>query len=326
MPTPTSKPILITGATGKQGGAVLHQLATHTSSPNFTLLAVTRNASSPAAKKLAGKYGGTVIPVQGDLNDIPALFQSAHAALHAANHPEKIWGVYSVQVSMGTGVTFDGEVKQGCQLIDQSVKEGVKHFVYSSVERGGNDKSWNNETPIPHFQTKHRIEQHLVDKAGKNGEKMGWTILRPVAFMDNLAPGFQTKVFLSALRGSLGDDRKPLQWVSVEDIGRFAANAFREPQKYNARAIGLAGDELTISELSDRFERVTGSPAPITYGVLGGALKWAVKEMGIMIQWFADEGYGVDIKALRKEEPELSDFERWLREKSGWATTEKTED
>jgi uncharacterized protein YbjT (DUF2867 family) len=315
----STKAILITGATGKQGGAVLKQLATHPSSTQYTLLAVTRNTLSPSIARLKEKYDGIVVPVQGDLNDVPALFKDAKAALRAADKPEQIWGVYSVQVSMGSGVTFESEVKQGCDLVDESIKEGVSHFVYSSVERGGNERSWSNETPIPHFQTKYRIEKHLAQQAGKQGENMSWTILRPVAFMDNLVPGFPSKVFLAALRGSLGENGKPLQWISVDDIGLFAANAFRDPENFNARAIGLAGDELTVEQLSERFERVTGHPAAITYGFLGSALKWAMKEMGTMIEWFRTDGYKVDIPALRREETELCDFERWLRERSGWA-------
>jgi len=53
--------------------------------------------------------------------------------------------------------------------------------VYSSVERGGDEKSWENPTLIPHFASKHRIELHLREAAE---DKMMWTILRPTAFME----------------------------------------------------------------------------------------------------------------------------------------------
>ncbi|KAH7120985.1 NmrA family protein [Dendryphion nanum] len=312
-----SKAILITGATGKQGGSVLKRLASDSStSSQFTLLAVTRNASSASAQKLANRYPSVKI-VQGDLNDTPALFSAAKSALREANKPDQIWGVYSVQISLGPGITVESEISQGKALIDESAKQGVKHFVYSSVERGGNEKSFTNETPIPHFQTKYVIEQHLLEQAGKKGERMGWTILRPVAFMDNLAPGMPTKVFLAAMRDTL--QGKSLQWVSVEDIGIFGAKAFRDPEKWNARAEGLAGDELTFEEMSGCFERVTGYPAPATYGILGSVLMWAVTEVKIMLTWFSTDGYGVDVQKLKEEEPELCGFERWLRERSGWA-------
>lgn len=161
-----AKSILVTGATGKQGGAVLTALANNA---DFTILAVTRNASGESAQKLKSK-GNNVTVVQGDLNDVPALFNNAR---EAAKSP--IWGVYSVQLSQGTGVTHEGEIKQGKDMIDESIKAGVKHFVYSSVERGGDEASWENPTPVPHFQSKYDIERYLRDKAGS----MGWTILRP---------------------------------------------------------------------------------------------------------------------------------------------------
>jgi len=311
----TTKAILITGATGKQGGAVLEQLSRHPSRAEYTLLAVTRDANASSAHRIVERYPDVKI-VQGNLDNVSSLFEAAKSVLQDAGKEEKIWGVYSVQVSMGKGVSYDGEVKQGKDLVDAAVQEGVTHFVYSSVDRGGNARSPSTRTPIPHFQSKFEIEQHLVDKAGRRGERMGWTILRPVAFMDNLAPGFATKVFLAALRDTLRG--KPLQWVSVEDIGLFGARAFREHEKWNARAEGLAGSELTMDELSDCFEKAVGIPAPATYGVFGSALMYMVTEMKVMVNWFADEGYGVDIAQLKQEEPKLCDFETWLRERSGW--------
>ncbi|CAI6337432.1 unnamed protein product [Periconia digitata] len=318
MAAPT-KAILITGATGKQGGSVLKQLATHPSSPQFSLLAVTRNTTSASAKKITERYSNVIL-VQGDLNDIPGLFANAKEALKDADKPQDVWGVYSVQPSIGPGVTYDGEIQQGTELIDESIKHGVNHFIYSSVDRGGNEKSSDTETPIPHFQTKYHIEKHLLEKAGKQGEKMNWTILRPVAFMDNLEPGMPSKVFLAALRDTLGPN-KPMQWISIDDIGLFAAKAFRDPEAWNARAEGLAGDELTWEEFNGCWERATGYPVPATYGFLGSALKWAVGEVRVMINWFGTDGYGVNVARLRQEEKELCGFERWLKERSGWKNT-----
>jgi uncharacterized protein YbjT (DUF2867 family) len=168
-----SKVILVTGATGNQGGAVIKALLKETSQ-NFTILAVTRDPDSGSSQKLA-KKSTSIKLVQGNLDDVPAIFAAAKEVVK-----EPIWGVYSVQISMGKGVTFDGEIAQGKAMIDESVKNSVKHFVYSSVDRGGDEKSWDNETPIPHFQTKYQIDRYLRESAGQ----MGWTILRPVAFMD----------------------------------------------------------------------------------------------------------------------------------------------
>lgn len=162
-----SKYILVTNATGNQGSAVIDALAKN---PGFTLLAQTRNTTSAGAQKIAAK-GANIKLIEGSLEDVPALFKTAQDAAGG----NSIWGVYSVQISVGKGVTHEGEIKQGRAMVDEAVKAGVKHFVYSSVERGGDEKSWSNETPVEHFQSKYEIEQHLKKNAGE----MGWTVLRP---------------------------------------------------------------------------------------------------------------------------------------------------
>ncbi|KAF2774450.1 putative NmrA-like family domain-containing protein 1, partial [Teratosphaeria nubilosa] len=286
-------------ATGKQGGAVIQALANN---PSFNLLAQTRNATGSAAQGLKSK-GSNIKIVPGDQDDVPALFKSAKDVAGG-----KLWGVYSVQVSQGKGVTHDGEIKQGKAMVDEAVKAGVKHFVYSSVERGGDETSWENETPIPHFQSKYHIEHHLKDNAGQ----MGWTILRPVAFMDNLAPGFPTQVFMAAMRDTLGS--KSNQWVATHDIGQFVQLALENPQQYNHKALGLAGDELTCTQLSDVFEKTTGNRLDGTFWFLGSCLKYMVAELGTMITWFGSDGYKVKINELKKLHPGMMDMETWIKE------------
>ncbi|KAF2722511.1 NAD(P)-binding protein [Polychaeton citri CBS 116435] len=299
-----AKNILVTGATGKQGGAVIDSLANNSA---FTLLAVTRNASSPSAEKLKSK-GSNVKVVQGDMDDVPTLFKNALAVAGG----EPIYGVYSVQISEGKGVTGANEIKQGKAMIDEAVKSNVQHFVYSSVERGGDEASWNNKTPIPHFQTKWEIEHHLKDNAGS----MQWTILRPVAFMDNLAPGFPAKVFTAALRDTLGP--KPMQWVATADIGEFVRLAFEKPDEYKNKALGLAGDELTMAQFATAFKNKTGTPLEGTFWFLGSFLKYMVVELRLMIDWFGSDGYKADIPGLKKKHPGLLDLETWIETKSAF--------
>ncbi|KAF4307586.1 NmrA-like family domain-containing protein [Botryosphaeria dothidea] len=284
-----SRALLITGATGKQGGSVIDALLSRRS-PNFTILALTRDAQSASAERLSAKSPSIKL-LEGNLNDVPALFASAKEL--AAPHP--LWGVYSVQASMGKGVTLEDE---------------------SSVERGGDARSWENPTSVPHFVTKHEIERHLHNSTADGKSDMGWTILRPSIFMDNLVPGFASKVFMTTVRDTLGD--KPLQWVATSDIGVFAAMAFEQPEQWNKKAVGLAGDVLTFQQLSQKFEDVTGSPAGTTFGLLGKALKHRVSIVGTMVQWFKDEGYKADIPQIKKAYPEMMDLETWLRTKSAF--------
>ncbi|KAI3541234.1 nucleoside-diphosphate-sugar epimerase family protein [Colletotrichum paranaense] len=299
-----SRAILITGATGKQGGAVISALLARQPS-DFLLLAVTRNAQSTSAKRLAAKSSNIKL-VEGDLDATPALFASAKAV--AGTVP--LWGVYSVQ-AMGDQKS-DSETKQGKALVDESIKAGVRHFVYSSVERGGDERSWSNPTPVPHFITKHQIEHHLRDSAVNSKTDMGWTILRPVIFMDNLMPGFFGKVFFTMLRDTMKE--KPLQWIATKDIGFFAAEAFHDPATWNKKAVGLAGDELTFSQMNQTFEKATGAPVGTTFGLLGKALKHGVSEIGIMVNWFKDEGYKANLSQVKKVHPDILTMGAWLKE------------
>jgi uncharacterized protein YbjT (DUF2867 family) len=312
--TPT-KTILVTGATGRQGSGVITALLSSPKSASYTILALTRDPTSPAAENLA-LLSPSIRLLKGDLDDIPTLFATATSLSPTGT----IWGVYSVQVSLGRGVTEASEVRQGTDLIDAAVSHNVSMFVYSSVDRGGDDASWDNETPMTHFRSKHAIEQHLraVTEPGiASGQNMRWTVLRPVAFMDNLAPRFETRVFLAALRNKIPPHKK-VQWVASSDVGVYAAMAFDNPGGWDGRAVGLAGDELTMDELSAVFERAVGRPALGTYWFLGSALTALVREMGLMIGWFASDGYGADVKARRAEYPALMSLEGYLRANGKW--------
>lgn len=214
---------------------------------------------------------------------------------------------------MGKGATVVTEEAQGKSLIDISIAQKVKHFVYTSVDRGGS-KSITNPTPIPHFISKHNIELHLIDKAGKNGEIMSWTILRPTAFLNNFTNDFMGKGFATMFRISLKE--KPLQLIAVSDIGIFAAEAFEKPAEFNAKALSLAGAEITFDQANEIFKEKTGNDVPTTFGFLVSAILWGVKEVGTMFEWFYTDGYGADIAELKRMHPGLLDLGMWL-EKEG---------
>ncbi|KAH7037538.1 uncharacterized protein B0I36DRAFT_314284 [Microdochium trichocladiopsis] len=308
-----SKAILIVGATGKQGGATLHALAA-SADPSTQLLAVTRDASSASAQKLVARYPKQVVLVQGNLDDTEALFAAAKKATSAP-----IWGVFSVQLPTFNKAGAETEERQGKSLVDSSLRHGVSHFVYSSVDRHGPELSPKNPTSVPHFVTKHNIEQHLIaatstsTTTNDNNNKMTWTILRPVAFYENLG-GFQGKVFATAWRDVVRS--RPLQIISTEDIGKVAAKALlpQNQARLAGRAISLVGDELTFAQFNKTFVDKTGHPAPTTFGFLARFVLWMVSELGVMYSWFDREGYGASVRETREVLPETKDFATWLED------------
>ncbi|KAK6363483.1 hypothetical protein TWF730_000915 [Orbilia blumenaviensis] len=295
-----SKAILVIGATGKQGGAVIRSLLK--ANANVEILAVTRDSKSPSAQKLAGLSPKIKIVV-GDLDQPDNLFKKAKEATKLP-----VWGVFSIQVAIGN----KSEEKQGKDIITAAINNGVQHFIYSSVDRGG-AASDNSPTNVPHFIAKHNIERYLFEQAAEHG--MDWTVLRPVAFFENLVPGFVGKVFATSWDLALRKEKK-LQLIATTDIGFFAAEAFMKPEEYKGQKISLAGDELTYEEFGRIFEQRTGEKLPTTFRLIGSALNYMVKDFGYMFKWFNDVGYGADIPALKKVNPELKDFATWLETES----------
>ena len=294
------KRILIAGATGKQGGALLSALMKSPPSPPFHLVALTRNAKSPRAQALAQKPNVTVL--EGDLNNCEAIFKAS---------PEPFHGVFSVQVPLRPKV----EEQQGKALVDVAAAHGVSHFVYTSAERGGPERSDSTGTEVKHFNSKFNIENHLKQVSEKSSGNMRWTIIRPVAFMENLTPDFLGRAFATMWQLN-GMDSK-LQLVSSLDIGILAAAAFKEPDVYTGKAISFATDELTLQEANDIFKKVLGTDMPTTYPFVGRLIKYILHEqLGAMFDWFKKVGFGADPKEFRDKFPEMQDFEKWLRQSS----------
>ncbi|KAE8377182.1 nucleoside-diphosphate-sugar epimerase family protein, partial [Aspergillus bertholletiae] len=269
--------VLITGATGKQGGSLIKSLISRNAP--FEILAVTRNPTSTSAQKLRD-LSPNIKLVEGDLDNPARIFQNAQRLTSSP-----IWGVYSVQAAIGN----NSEEIQGKTLVDEALKQNVKFFIYSSVDRGGEGHSYTNPTKIPHFMKKHNIEHHLVDCSKK--ASMEWTILRPSAFYENLTPDFFGKVFATCCKMALKG--KKLQMVATSDIGHFGADAFLNPDQYKGRGVSLAGDELSFAEMERIFLRKTGGSLPMAFRPVCSLFMVMMKDMGYMFRWFHEEAMGL---------------------------------
>jgi nucleoside-diphosphate-sugar epimerase len=101
-----TKPILVSGATGRQGGGLIKRLLASPDASTFKILALSRNSKSPAA--IALKEKGVTI-VEGDLNDIAAIFKNEELT------KEPLWGVFSVQVQIHLSSSLGHQSKYQCR-------------------------------------------------------------------------------------------------------------------------------------------------------------------------------------------------------------------
>lgn len=275
------KVILITGATGKQGGATLRHLAKR---GGFKLRAFTRKPDGEAAKAVAA-LGAEI--AAGDFNDAASLERAMTG----------VWGVFAVQNTWEAGV--EGEEEQGKRVAKIARDKGVQHFVYTSV--GSADEN----TGIPHFENKFRVEQ-TVKKLGFPS----YVILRPVFFMENMTAGW----FLNGdkVTTALKPETK-LQMVAVDDVGKFSAKAFAEADKFKGAEIDYAGDALTMDEAAAALSELKGTK--ITYQPIPiAAVRQNSDDFATMLEWFDAGGYTVDIPSL---EPKWGirpiTFKQWVR-------------
>jgi uncharacterized protein YbjT (DUF2867 family) len=279
MESKSEKTIMVTGATGKQGGAV----ARHLTDGGWHVRILTRDPNKPAAKR-CHEMGMEII--KADLDDKNSVLKAA----------DGVYGIYSVQ-SREQG--FEVEVRQGKMLADIGKECRVKHFVYSSVSAA------NRNTKIPHFESKWQIEQYI------DSLRIPVTIFRPVWFMDNfLMPQFLDSILKGVLSMPLKSD-KMLEMIAVDNIGGFVAKAFENPDEFIGQAIDIAGDKLTMPQVTEKLSKVVGHDVKFVEMPMK-EMKKASEEWAIMFQWFNDVGYKSDIPKLRRMLPDLMDFDAWL--------------
>lgn len=273
------KIILVMGASGNQGNSV----ARHLLSNGWSVRAMTRNTDQEAIKVLES-LGADI--VQGDMDDKDSLI----AAM------DNVYGVYSVQAF--DPENKDKEIEQGKRVADVAKQLDIKHFVYASAAGAERYQEADN------FATKWEVEKYIRDL------DLPFTILRHTFFMDNFKGFAKGEGNQIVLQGFMNPDKK-LQMVSVQDIGAFATVVLEQPEKFIGEAIELAGDEITLSEISSILSEAFEVPCEIQDN------REKFQKMMKMFEWFDKEGYHANIDQLRDFHPQMLHFTDWL-EQSNW--------
>ncbi|WFB05757.1 NmrA/HSCARG family protein [Streptomyces sp. LX-29] len=265
--------VAVTGATGAQGGATARALLT----AGNRVRALTRHPDSPAADALRG-LGAEVR--HADFDDRPSL----EAALPGAD------SLFAVTTPFGTDIAT--EVRQGKALVDAAVEARLGHIVFTSAAHA--DRG----TGIPHYESKHLIEQHL------RAAGVPWTVIAPAAFMDNYASGWT----LDGLRDGtfawpMPADR-PLTLIPASDIGAFAALVLQRRDEFAGRRIDIASDERTPGQMADILAAAIGrqvahEEVPLTY------VRTRSADLAAMFEYFTTTGLDVDVTGLRRDYPEV---------------------
>jgi len=237
--------VLVTGATGQQGGGAARALLAR----GFRVRALVRD---PGGDRAAALRDLGVEVVGGDLGDRSSLEAAARGAR----------GVFSVQPSEGQpeyGLAPDDEARFGRNVADAARAAGVSHLVYSSM--AGLEPG----TGVGHFESKWQIEQYIRSLG------VPFTIVRPAAFFELL-----TQPLFYSVPGVLSFFYPPehrIPWIAAADIGALAAATFATPGDFVGRTLELAGEVLSGPEVATAIGRATGrslSYAAFPEGALRG--------------------------------------------------------
>jgi uncharacterized protein YbjT (DUF2867 family) len=276
--------VLVSGATGQQGGALARILL----KKGHSVRAFVRRPASPEARELE-RLGAEL--AEGNFEE-PSTLEEAAKGMDAVF-------VVATPFEAGTEV----ETRHGIAAADAARAAGVPHLVYSSVAGA------NQATGIPHFDSKRKVEEYI------EGLGVPYTIVAPVYFMDNLLapwtlPQLKDGRFPLALPPS-----RPLQQIALSDIAAFTGVVLENREEFVDQRVDIASDELSGWEVAEILTRVTGHEVHYVELPLEQVRQAMGEDGARMFEWFDQVGYSADIEGLRREHPEVGwhTFEDWAK-------------
>jgi uncharacterized protein YbjT (DUF2867 family) len=274
--------VVVTGATGRQGGAV----ARHLLSQGWRVRAVTRRPQRPAARALTALGAEVVRADMMNKTELMPAFADAY-------------GVYSVQNFMPDGTA--AEITQGRNVADAAKAAGVQHVVYGSAGTGAAG------TGIASWDSKLAVEAHLRSLG------LPLTVLRPMAFMELMTDkGFYPPVSTWSLMPKLMGHDRPVGWICVDDLGAMAARAFADPDRFVGADLSLAADVQSIAQCRQIWQEVNGRaprrvPMPVWM-----FRRFVGSDLITMWEWLRTARFDIDPAPTRGELPEALTVREWL--------------
>ncbi len=271
--------ILVMGATGRQGGAVVDELLER----GYTVRAMVRKPQNKKAQRLVAK-GVTV--VKGDYSDQSSVLVAMQGLQHAFFY---------------SGFSRN-ELAEGRNVIAAAKQSGLRHLVYSSgaaaAPEGGMEGA-----------VKAQVELVLRESG------VPFSVVRPVAFMENYR-GQQKHTLEKGVVDSRAPDRY-VYFIAIRDIGFFVGEAFDHPGEWLGRAENIAGDKMTMTNLAKTFSVVLGQDVDYVRRPLEEFLQSFPPPLRPLFRWYDQVGYSADTKGLRERYPNLITLEQYLRA-TGW--------
>ncbi len=304
------KIIVVFGATGAQGGGLAKAILNDKNS-EFSVRAVTRDVNSDKSKELAN-LGAEV--VAGDVDDIESLKKNL-AGAYGAYFVTFFWAHFSPEKEKAEAKSMALAAKDA----------GLKHVIWSTLEdvrkyvplEDNSLPTLHGKYKVPHFDGKGESDQFFID-AGV-----------PVTFL--LASYYWENLIYFGMGPKRGEDgklsitfpmgNKKMAGIAAGDIGKCAYGIFKKGETLMGKRIGIAGDQLTCTEMAGAISKAIGEEVsynevtPDQYRSFGFP---GADDLGNMFQFYRDFDEVCnsirDVNGSRELNPELKSFDAWLEE------------
>ncbi len=285
--------VLVTGATGQQGGSVTRHLLR---SGHYRVRALTRNPNSEKAKAL--RSGGAEV-IAGDLNDRASL-RAAMAGCDAVFAVTNWWELFD----------SPKEIAQGRNLVDAAVETEIPRFMFSTLPSAKNISGGKIE--VPHLDSKSEIEQYARSRG-----------LNAVYF--NVAFYFENLINFQMLQrqpdGTLsfgfpqGD--VPLAGLCVEDLGGVVTAVLARFDEFTGKVVGVVGDDAPCSHYAQVMTRVLGRKTTYQHIPREVYAKFpfpGAEELANMFEFnrLYIPNRKADLQQCRKLYPAMQSFDAWV--------------
>jgi uncharacterized protein YbjT (DUF2867 family) len=305
---PEKKVIAVVGATGAQGGGLARAILADPG--DFACRAITRDPGKDAAKTLA--QGGAEV-VRADIDDVKSV-EAAFAGAHGAFCVTNFWEHFSAEK----------EKTQARNLAEAAKAARVQHVIWSTLEdtRKLMDPG---DRRMPMLQGKYRVP-HFDAKAEADAFFAGLPVTYLIVsfYWDNIYRMLPKKAGDGVYRWAFPMGDKQLAGIAADDIGKAAYGIFKARDEYIGKRVGISGENLTLSQMSDTLGKALGvhveydAVDPDAYRGLGFP---GADEMGNMFQVYRDFDTEVlrvrSVDVARSLNPSLQSFDQWLAKNKG---------
>ncbi len=277
--------ILVTGAAGKTGQAVIHAL--HGRGEPVRAW-VRRPEQTDRVERL-----GAAESIVGDLQS-PLIWAQA---------TESVRAIYHICPNM---VPYETTV--GAMALQAAHRAGIEHFVYHSVLHPQTEE-------MPHHWHKLRVEEWIFESG------LDFTILQPAAYMQNVL-AYRVQIESEGIYPVPYPAQTRMSLVDLADVAEAAATVLSQPG-HSGAVYELSGPQiLTQWEIAAILSQRSGRPVEPQEISLdeweanarrAGLSDYAVDTLLRMFRYYAQNGFWGNSNVLRwllNREP--SDFGTWL--------------